>query len=72
MLANGTPRRTALTDGFSSAFWFAAAFAAVALLATLLVIRRRDLAQGDVEGSDGPLGTTARVGEPAARTAQNL
>jgi EmrB/QacA subfamily drug resistance transporter len=68
LLASGTPRPAALTDGFSVAFWVAVAFAALALLATLLVIRRRDLAPGDLERSDGPLSTAAGVGAPAART----
>ena len=47
LLANGTPRPEALTEGFSTAFWVAAALAAASVLATLLVIRRRDLAQID-------------------------
>jgi EmrB/QacA subfamily drug resistance transporter len=71
-LASGTPRPVALTDGFSIAFWVAVAFAAVAVLATLLVIRRRDVAQsdlgpassiagGDVMGDDRK-GRTMRIG----------
>jgi EmrB/QacA subfamily drug resistance transporter len=43
LLADGTAQPDALTDGFSLAFWVAAAFAAVSILATLLAIRRSDL-----------------------------
>jgi hypothetical protein len=49
LLADGTGRAAALTDGFSLAFWVGVAIAAVSLLATLLVVRRRDLAQIDPE-----------------------
>jgi Na+/melibiose symporter-like transporter len=68
LLASGTPRPAALTEGFSIAFWVAVAFAAVALLATLLVIRRRDLAQDDLAPADGQRGSTSGVGTPAAST----
>jgi EmrB/QacA subfamily drug resistance transporter len=47
LLAGGTARPAALTDGFTIAFWVGVAFAAASLLATFLVIRRRDLAQID-------------------------
>ena len=49
LLATGTARPDALTDGFSIAFWVGVAFALVSLLATLVVIRRRDLAELDPE-----------------------
>ncbi|MDX6644700.1 MAG: hypothetical protein QOK40_427 [Miltoncostaeaceae bacterium] len=42
-LASGASRPQALVDGFSIAFWVAAAFAAAAILATLLTLRREDL-----------------------------
>jgi EmrB/QacA subfamily drug resistance transporter len=54
LLASGTARPAALTDGFSLAFWVGVAIAAVSLLATLLVIRRRDLAQIDSELAAAP------------------
>jgi EmrB/QacA subfamily drug resistance transporter len=54
LLASGTPRQAALTDGFSLAFWVGVAIAAVSLLATLLFIRRRDLAQIDPELATAP------------------
>lgn len=41
---SGTERPQALVDGFSTAFWVAAAFAAGAIVATLLALRRQDLA----------------------------
>jgi EmrB/QacA subfamily drug resistance transporter len=71
LVANGTPRLEALTAGFSTAFWFAAAFAAIALLATLLVIRRRDLAQSDLESSDGALSSASGLGAAAPRPTEN-
>ncbi len=42
-LESGTDTPHALVDGFSVAFWVAAAFAAAAILATLLTLRRADL-----------------------------
>jgi sugar phosphate permease len=54
LLASGTARPVALTDGFSLAFWVGVAIAAVSLLATLLVIRRRDVAQIDPELAAAP------------------
>jgi EmrB/QacA subfamily drug resistance transporter len=43
-IASGTDQPQALVDGFSAAFWVAAAFAAAAIVATLLALRRQDLA----------------------------
>jgi EmrB/QacA subfamily drug resistance transporter len=43
LLADGTPQPVALTEGFSLAFWVAAAFAGISLLATVLVLRKSDL-----------------------------
>jgi EmrB/QacA subfamily drug resistance transporter len=43
LLADGTAQPVALTDGFSLAFWVAAAFAAISIVATLVAIRRADL-----------------------------
>ncbi len=42
-LGSGVDTPHALVDGFSVAFWVAAAFAAAAILATLLTLRRADL-----------------------------
>jgi EmrB/QacA subfamily drug resistance transporter len=44
LLAGGTERAAALTGGFSIAFWVAAAFAVVSLVATIALLRRDDLA----------------------------
>ena len=54
LVAGGTQRSTALTDGFTTAFWVAVAFAALSLVATLVVIRRRDVAQIDSQLADAP------------------
>ena len=54
LLAGGTGHAAALTDGFSLAFWVGVAIAAASLLATLLVLRRRDLAQIDPELAPAP------------------
>jgi EmrB/QacA subfamily drug resistance transporter len=56
LLAGGAARPEALTDGFSLAFWVGVGFAAVSLLATLVVIRRRDLAQAEGEAVPVPAG----------------
>jgi EmrB/QacA subfamily drug resistance transporter len=49
LLANGTERAAALTGGFSIAFWVAAAFAVVSLIATIALLRRDDLAVAEEE-----------------------
>ena len=43
LLAAGTNPASALTDGFSLAFWVGVGFAAVSLAATLIALRQRDL-----------------------------
>jgi EmrB/QacA subfamily drug resistance transporter len=43
LLAAGEPRPEAIVSGFSLAFWVAAGFAVVGLLATLVLLRREDL-----------------------------
>jgi EmrB/QacA subfamily drug resistance transporter len=48
-LADGTPQGQALVDGFSIAFWVAAAFAAAAIVATLVALKREDLAAAPSE-----------------------
>jgi EmrB/QacA subfamily drug resistance transporter len=53
LLESGTPQPEALTDGFSIAFWVAAAFAVAGILATLLYLRRSDLTQ-EAEGATAP------------------
>lgn len=45
LIGTGTPPPVALTDGFGLAFWVAAGFAAAALVATLLMLRRADLTE---------------------------
>jgi MFS family permease len=57
LLANGTERAAALTGGFSIAFWVAAAFAVVSLVATIAVLRRDDLAA--IEEEQEPLAAAA-------------
>jgi EmrB/QacA subfamily drug resistance transporter len=54
-LAGGAPQPEALTSGFTLAFWVAAGFALVSLLTTLVVLRRRDLAEAPV-GEPVPVG----------------
>jgi EmrB/QacA subfamily drug resistance transporter len=44
LLEDGVPAPQALTEGFGIAFWVAAGFAIVSVLATFLVLRRQDLA----------------------------
>ena len=46
-LAAGSDRATALTSGYSLAFWISAGFSAVALVLTLVVLRRSDLARAE-------------------------
>jgi predicted MFS family arabinose efflux permease len=48
----GRPRLSALTSGFSLAFWVAMGFSLVALVTTILVLKREELAQ--VEGDEAP------------------
>jgi MFS family permease len=55
-LAGGAPQPEALTSGFTLAFWVAAGFALVSLLTTLVVLRRRDLAEAPA-GEPVPVGT---------------
>ncbi len=43
LLEKGTPPPEALTDGFSLAFWVAAGFAVIALVTTLIVLKRDEL-----------------------------
>jgi len=42
-IASGTPKPQAFVDGFSIAFWVAAAFAAISIVATLVALKRSDL-----------------------------
>jgi EmrB/QacA subfamily drug resistance transporter len=50
-LASGSSQPQALVDGFGVAFWVAAAFAAGAIVATLLTVRGEDLAGVDPAGA---------------------
>ena len=43
LIEDGTPQPDAFVSGFSAAFWVAAAFAAISIVATLLLLRRSDL-----------------------------
>lgn len=47
LLTDGAERASALTGGFSIAFWVAAAFAVASLVATIALLRRDDLAVVD-------------------------
>jgi MFS family permease len=49
LIAHGESQAEALTSGFSLAFWVAVGFGAAALAATLLLIRREELAAVPVE-----------------------
>lgn len=55
LLADGAAQPSALTDGFSLAFWVAAAFAGLSIVAALVAIRRSDL-------QTAPAGAGAHVG----------
>lgn len=48
-LKGRTPQATALTEGFQTALWGAAAVAAIGLVAALALIRPRDLQEGAEE-----------------------
>jgi EmrB/QacA subfamily drug resistance transporter len=57
LIEGGTDQPQALTDGFSLAFWVAAGFAVAAIVLTLLLIRRSDLAaEGEREPAHAPAG----------------
>jgi MFS family permease len=53
LISDGTAQPQALTDGFALAFWVAAGFAVVAILATLFTIRGEDIAT-EGEGATAP------------------
>ena len=57
LLASGAEQAAALTGGFGLAFWVAAAFAVVSLVATIVLLRRDDLAV--VEEEQQPLRAAA-------------
>ena len=59
LLSDGTAKAAALTGGFSIAFWVAAAFAVVSLIATIVLLRRDDLATVGNEQSEQPLPAAA-------------
>jgi MFS family permease len=61
LTAEGTEPAAAFTDGFTLAFWPILGFAVLALLATLLLIRRRDLTALPGHGPDVEVGAV----EPA-------
>jgi EmrB/QacA subfamily drug resistance transporter len=54
LLEDGVPRVNALTSGFSLAFWVGMGFAVAALLTTLVVLRREELAGVDTEAATVP------------------
>ncbi len=45
LIEDGEPQPDAFVSGFSAAFWVAAAFAAISIVATLVLLRRSDLQQ---------------------------
>jgi EmrB/QacA subfamily drug resistance transporter len=51
LLEKGTDPPAALTDGFSLAFWVGVGFAVVAVIATLLTLKREDLVEVGEEGA---------------------
>ena len=54
LLERGTQPAPALTDGFAIAFWVAAAFAVVALVATLAMLRGEELAVPEAQPAGAP------------------
>ncbi len=54
LLESGTPPPEAMTDGFSLAFWAGVGFAALSLLATLVMLRRDDLREVEPEPEPAP------------------
>ena len=63
LLGEGDSQQSALTGGFALAFWVAAAFAAVGVIATFVTLRNEDLAatEGETESE------TERAGRRVAR-----
>jgi EmrB/QacA subfamily drug resistance transporter len=55
LLEDGVPRANALTSGFSLAFWVGMGFAVAALVTTLVVLKREELAV-DSEAATAPAG----------------
>jgi hypothetical protein len=54
LLEDGVAAPQALTDGFGIAFWVGAGFAIVSVLATFLVLRKKDLAVPSGEAAPVP------------------
>jgi EmrB/QacA subfamily drug resistance transporter len=55
LTGNGPPTPEALTSGFSLAFWFAAGFALVSLVTTLLVLKRQELDAAAAQAPPAPV-----------------
>ncbi|HJZ61914.1 MAG TPA: MFS transporter [Miltoncostaeaceae bacterium] len=55
LIADGTPQPIAFTDGYSLAFWVAAAFALAGVIATLLILKRPEQAAAP-EAAPAPVG----------------
>jgi EmrB/QacA subfamily drug resistance transporter len=55
LLAEGVEPPEALTKGFSIAFWVGVAFAAIAVVTTLVALKREDLAQVEPEPVGAPI-----------------
>jgi MFS family permease len=53
LLEDGVQQTRALTEGFSLAFWIAAGFALIAVITTLLMLKRDDL-RLDAEPASAP------------------
>ena len=56
LLEDGVPLPQALTEGFGIAFWVAAGFALVSLVATFLVLRKQDLAVPATDAAPAQVG----------------
>jgi hypothetical protein len=54
LIADGTNQLSALTQGFSLAFWVGAGFAVAALIVTLVTLRGRELEEAQV--APAPMG----------------
>ena len=71
LIESGTPQPDAFVSGFSAAFWVAAAFAVISIIATLFLLKRTDLRECAV-GRSGrvalPDGRVAGAGPPARVT----
>jgi EmrB/QacA subfamily drug resistance transporter len=54
LIESGTPRPSALTQGFTLAFWVAAGVAVISLITTLFVLRSEDVGAAEPEAAQVP------------------